>query len=670
MEHSKEESPEPEFSVAMDENTHDTSKENIADSNNNLEKNWVDANLIDALEKINTYQQSVENDLQLKIQNVHDMFSSIQNQPKNTEDTFTVTPYQKKISELQKDNQSLELQLKIERNNEALNNANFECALQHERSLVSNLRKELESVITTSTKEIAFNSDNYEAKKKHQKSELTKTVRQLNMQVSHRQDENMSIKSQLANLYDDQINRRTNTNPDKTEEKKCIPDIATALMVGTSNLKGINEKKITPAVEITKVIAFTIDQAKEKIDEYEVDKLSLVILHIITNDLTTKDPATCLKEIQLLITDIQKKWEKVLCIVSLATPRLGNVVHHTNGQIINAMLRQSFAQSLQVHLVDHSNMCHEGMSMAEFLADDGYHLNEKGTSQLAANMKRMIHATLNIPFPYRERSDRKIEKFDIVFLAETHIGPETDIFDGIERDVLNFKNNWNILLCGDFNARVGSKCDFIVDDDNNYVPIFDTYQSDRQNLLRNSYDTKINTRGKDLIDLCISHQLRFLNGRIIGDLFGKYTCYKPVGASVVDYAIMSESALNQVLYFKVYDFIPTLSDCHSKIEWNMSAHFTTTHTEVIGNILPLSCNYVWSDDSSNKFQDALSSIDIQKMIFDFEKSNIQNSADSVNAAAIKLSNIFINAADKSLRKPRPKKITKHNCHKITGLIMI
>ncbi|CAG2231630.1 unnamed protein product [Mytilus edulis] len=346
----------------MDENTHDTSKENISDSNNNLEKSelsnnntllhtslsWVDANLVDALEKINTYQQSVENDLQLKIQNVHDMFSSIQNQPKNTEDTFTVTPYQKKISELQKDNQSLELQLKIERNNEALNNANFECALQHERSLVSNLRKELESVITTSTKEILFNSDNYEAKKQ-EITELTKTVRQLNMQVSNRQDENISIKSQLANLYDDQINRRTNTNPDKTEEKKSIPDIPTALMVGTSNLKGINEKKITPAVEITKVIAFTIDQAKEKIDEYEVDKLSLVILHIITNDLTTKDPATCLKEIQLLITDIQKKWEKVLCIVSLATPRLGNVVHHTNGQIINAMLRQSFTQSLHVH---------------------------------------------------------------------------------------------------------------------------------------------------------------------------------------------------------------------------------------------------------------------------------------------------------------------------------
>lgn len=34
---------------------------------------------------------------------------------------------------------------------------------------------------------------------------------------------------------------------------------------------------------------------------------------------------------------------------------------------------------------------------------------------------------------------------------------------------------------------------------------------------------KIDSRGNDLVDLCICQQLRILNGRIIGDLFGKYT---------------------------------------------------------------------------------------------------------------------------------------------------
>ena len=43
----------------------------------------------------------------------------------------------------------------------------------------------------------------------------------------------------------------------------------------------------------------------------------------------------------------------------------------------------------------------------------------------------------------------------------------------------------------------------------------------------NSHDSHIDTRGKELLDMCISNQLRILNGRTFGDSFGAYTCYKP-----------------------------------------------------------------------------------------------------------------------------------------------
>ena len=124
----------------------------------------------------------------------------------------------------------------------------------------------------------------------------------------------------------------------------------------------------------------------------------------------------------------------------------------------------------------------------------------------------------------------------------------------------------NICLCGDLNSRIGRKNDYIVNDDNQYLPLFDTYMADKQILRRQSNDSKVDTRGKDLLDMCRSQHLRVLNGRIIGDLFGKYTCFKPKGASVVDYVILSEGALDEVLYFKVNQFIPTLSDCHAKID--------------------------------------------------------------------------------------------------------
>ena len=54
---------------------------------------------------------------------------------------------------------------------------------------------------------------------------------------------------------------------------------------------------------------------------------------------------------------------------------------------------------------------------------------------------------------------------------------------------------------------------------------------------RISQDSIVDTRGKDLLDICIGNKLCIVNGRSIG----KYTCYKPIGCSVIDYIIVSEN---------------------------------------------------------------------------------------------------------------------------------
>ena len=66
----------------------------------------------------------------------------------------------------------------------------------------------------------------------------------------------------------------------------------------------------------------------------------------------------------------------------------------------------------------------------------------------------------------------------------------------------------------------------------------------------------------------------------------------------------------------------------------------------------MSANYIWSDDSLVKFQSALSSIEIQKLICDFENENILESPDSINSAALKFGNILLNSAEKSLKRPK------------------
>lgn len=231
-------------------------------------------------------------------------------------------------------------------------------------------------------------------------------------------------------------------------------------------------------------------------------------------------------------------------------------------------------------------------------------------------------------------------------------GLDKDILDCIEKDINIYQGLGNVLLCGDFNSRISSEPDYILHDDNEYTPIFNNYPIDKELLIRCSSDTTVDARGRELLEFCISHQLRILNGRVLGDMFGHYTCFTPNGASVVDYVMMSEGILDQVLHFRVANFIPTLSDTHCKLEWTMSAKYATvTKIDNIGTH-PISPNFIWSDESSHKFQQAMCSSDIQTKLSEFNSRKIDGTGDSVGGAAAELSQIILSAANTALKRRR------------------
>ena len=73
-----------------------------------------------------------------------------------------------------------------------------------------------------------------------------------------------------------------------------------------------------------------------------------------------------------------------------------------------------------------------------------------------------------------------------------------------------------IILCEDFNSRVGNLIDFITNDEQD--PKFDLLYVDNQNSTpRVSKDRVINTSGRKLIETCISHNLQIVNGRTNGN---------------------------------------------------------------------------------------------------------------------------------------------------------
>ncbi|CAG2198439.1 unnamed protein product [Mytilus edulis] len=129
----------------------------------------------------------------------------------------------------------------------------------------------------------------------------------------------------------------------------------------------------------------------------------------------------------------------------------------------------------------------------------------------------------------------------------------------LEEEICSFSSKGKILLIGDFNARTAKTPDYI-EEDSPHINLFDG-----KNVLPDGYksDNKLE-QGLNLLELCLSSRLRILNGRYVGDSLGYFTCMSNNGYSTVDYAIVSDSLLSSVKYFKINNFT-YLSD-HVQIE--------------------------------------------------------------------------------------------------------
>jgi hypothetical protein len=54
-------------------------------------------------------------------------------------------------------------------------------------------------------------------------------------------------------------------------------------------------------------------------------------------------------------------------------------------------------------------------------------------------------------------------------------------FDVLEKEIIDFSRQGQIILAGDLNARTGSLPDFITENNDDHLPIFDDYHPDRKN---------------------------------------------------------------------------------------------------------------------------------------------------------------------------------------------
>ena len=128
-----------------------------------------------------------------------------------------------------------------------------------------------------------------------------------------------------------------------------------------------------------------------------------------------------------------------------------------------------------------------------------------------------------------------------------------EIIKKVEDIINDLKKNGEIILCGDFNSRIGNHTGMLELDSNKFLPMPEDYTSDNYKT-RSSQDTLVNPNGNHFLKLIMHNQLIILNGRTLGDFNGNFTSIQRQGCSVVDYIAVSKQYQTKVNYFKVQEF--------------------------------------------------------------------------------------------------------------------
>ena len=196
-------------------------------------------------------------------------------------------------------------------------------------------------------------------------------------------------------------------------------------------------------------------------------------------------------------------------------------------------------------------------------------------------------------------------------IDSSYNGIKQDIFNIIELEYSKCANNYDIFLCGDFNARTSTLPDIITDE-------FTAFNGGQPNFAcsniladsqRYNMDTKANTYGKLLLELCKNTGLIIANSRIHqGKHRGSFTYYNRNGKSVIDYMLFDPNCYNMITDFAV---APKLVESdHCPIEFGLEIEpLGYTHKSVKDNdhvtVYKAYHKYIWNVSRTDQYKISL-----------------------------------------------------------------
>jgi hypothetical protein len=147
-------------------------------------------------------------------------------------------------------------------------------------------------------------------------------------------------------------------------------------------------------------------------------------------------------------------------------------------------------------------------------------------------------------------------------------------YNTLEQDIYSLRNEGNILLLGDFNARTATNQAILLSNDSNHNPLW----LDEDLVLANSYkrsseDLTENLFGTELVKLCSSQDLIICNGVMKWPNSNQMTCIHGLGSSVMDYVIFDIPISNQIVTFDLLnDHEPNSDHRPLTLTLNFSMH--------------------------------------------------------------------------------------------------
>ncbi|CAG2199419.1 unnamed protein product [Mytilus edulis] len=271
---------------------------------------------------------------------------------------------------------------------------------------------------------------------------------------------------------------------------------------------------------------------------------------------------------------------------------------------------------------------------------------------------------------------------DVLFGA-VYIPPEnskyanTDAFEEIEIELLTFADKFDsyVSLIGDFNAKTGTRDDFIVPDES-LIGIFElesddeilSYMLDYEQLkLQNiplsrmsECHCNINNYGHKLLDMCKKLNVYIANSRLGSDIgIGRTTC-KDI--SVIDYLLLSSKLFSLVDEFEILDFVPLFSDVHNAIHIVFKS--VLPHDEITHDTSQNSTSIKWNDNNRNEFVNTFhnSQDQLTNIMNDLENIHTRDTCTQQDIDNItgEINELFQNTAKATLSKPHYKSRKKPN----------